>query len=74
MVNDVGFVISEEEDLTSGPGTRFDDLGRILLKWKRTEKASDKDIRKGTKDAPLARLSKALYTFARPTPTTHILN
>ena len=24
MVNDVAFVISEEEDLTSGPGTRLD--------------------------------------------------
>ena len=29
MVNDAGFVISEEEDLASGPGTRLDHLGLL---------------------------------------------
>ena len=56
-VNYVGFVISEEEDLASGPGPGFrhSELGvaevllqckraEVLLQCKRAEKASDIDI------------------------------
>ena len=61
-MNDVGFVICEEEDLASGPGTRLDHLhSRVLLKYKQgTEKASDIDITRGTKSAPLASVSKGV--------------
>ena len=75
MVNHFGFVISEEDDL--GPDTWLDQsfcVAEILLQWKRTEKASDIDIRSGTENGPLASLIKALYTFTRPTSTTQILN
>ena len=77
MVNDVGFVISEEV-LASGPGTGLITqsfcVAEVLLQWKRTEEASDIDIRRRTEGAPLTSLIKALYTFTRPTPTTYILN
>jgi len=60
MVNDVRFVISE--DLTSRSGTRLD--YSELLCGRRTEKASDIDIRRGTDSAPLSSLSKgAIYFF-----------
>ena len=60
MVNDVRFVISE--DLTSRSGTRLD--YSELLCGRRTEKASDIDLRRGTDSAPLSSLSKgAIYFF-----------
>ena len=58
-MNDVGFVIPEE-DWASGSGTRLDYLvvcvTKVLLHWKRTKKAPDIDIRKGTETAPLTSL------------------
>ena len=48
-------------------------VAEVLLQWKRTKKASDIDIRRGTESDPLASLIKSLYTFTRPTPTTCIL-
>ena len=79
-MNDVGFVISKEEDLASGPGTRlnhsrafvYQSFNKVL---KETENASDTDIRRGMKNAPLASLSKrAIYLttvkgLTRPIPT-----
>ena len=58
VVNGVGFVISE--DLSLGPSTRVDH-SRALLKWKRTNKASDLDIRSGLESDPLASLRKRSY-------------
>ena len=64
MVNDVGFMMSEEEDLALGPETRLDHSGllvaEVYLHWKETEKASDTDIRLEESDPVLA---KELYTF-----------
>ena len=55
-MNYVGFVISEEEDLASGPGPGFRHselrVAEVLLQCKRTEKASDIDIRWGTESTP----------------------
>ena len=54
--NYVGFVISEEEDLASGPGPGFRHselrVAEVLLQCKRAEKASDIDIRRGTESTP----------------------
>ena len=57
MVNNVGFVISKEEDLASGPGTRLDHSRAFVLQsfvkvWKGAEKASDIDIRRGWRVPP----------------------
>ena len=71
-MNNVRFLISEEEDLASGTRTRLDHSRATLIKG--TEKASDIDIRRGMENAPLASLIKTLPTFFRPTPTTYILN
>ena len=51
MVKDVGFMISEEDDLALGPGTRLDHpkpfVWQSFIKvQKRTEKTSDRDIRR----------------------------
>ena len=46
----------------------------VLLQWKKTKKASDIDIRRGTEKAPLSSLIETLYTFIRSTPATYILN
>ena len=58
MVNDVGFVISEE-DLASGPETRLDHsgllCGRSFITVKGTRKVSDINIRRQAESAPLAR-------------------
>ena len=66
MVNGVGFVICEE-DLALGPGTRIDHSRAFVhqgfIKVKRTEEASDTDIRSGMESAPLARLSKGVIYF-----------
>jgi len=39
MLNNLGFMISEEKDLALGPGTRFDHsrvlCSRVLLKYER---------------------------------------
>ena len=55
MVNDVRFVISEEEDLVSGPGTRLDHsrafVQQSFIKVKRDRERSDTDIRRGTEGA-----------------------
>ena len=48
--------------------------GRRFIRWKRTEKASDTDIRKGAESGSFTTLIKALCTFTRPTPTMYILN
>ena len=49
-MNDVRFVFSKE-DLAAGPGTRLDHcrafVWQSLVMWKRKEKASDRDIRRG---------------------------
>ena len=56
MVNGVGFMISEEEDLTLGPGSWVDPsrllCSRVVFKWKGTEKASDTDIRREQRVPP----------------------
>ena len=68
-MNGVGFVISEKEDLTLGPGTRLDHSRAFVQQsfikvYKGTENTSDTDIRRGTESAPLASLSKgAIYFF-----------
>ena len=64
-MNDVGFVIAEEEDLALGPGTRLDHLcSRVLLKYKKgTEKTSDIDIRRGMESAALTSLNKGVIYF-----------
>ena len=68
-MNDVRFVISGEEDLASGLGTRLAFVRqKFYYSEKRTEKASDTDLRRETESAPHASLIKAIYTFTRPTP------
>ena len=62
-------MISEEEDLTSGSGTRLDHSRALAQQSfikvrKGTEKASDMDIRRGPENVPLASVSKGV---------THIL-
>ena len=77
MVNDVRFVISKEEDLASGPGTRLDHselLWSSFIKVKRDREIFWHRHQKGAESAYLASLIKALYTFTRPIPTTYILN
>ena len=53
-MNDVGFIISEE-DLASGPGTRLDHsrafVQQSFIKVKRDRERSDTDIRRGTEGA-----------------------
>ena len=58
-MNDVRFVIAKE-DLALGPGNGLDQS--VLLKWRRTEKASDIGIRRGAQSAPLSSLSKRTGT------------
>ena len=62
MVNDVGFVISEEDQ---GPGLITQELlcSRVFLSEKGTEKASDIDIRRGTENAPLTSLRNGAIHF-----------
>ena len=57
MINSARFKTSEEEDLTSGSGTRLDHSRALAQQSfikvrKGTENASDIDIRKGTESAP----------------------
>ena len=75
-MNDVGFVIAEEEDLALGPGTRLDHLcSRVLLKYKKgTEKTSDIDIRRGTNSGPLASLSKGAVCTCTRSVTSVVSN
>ena len=68
MVNGVGFVITEEENLALGPEMRLQALRDFL--WQKfyysekgIGKSSDTDIRKG-QSAPPASFIKALYTFS----------
>ena len=63
-------MISEEEDLASGPGTRDHAwslksfcVAEIHQSEKETEKGSDIDIRRGAESAPLASLSKGDIYF-----------
>ena len=61
-------MISKEEDLALGPGTRLDPsrafVEQSFIKVsKGTEKASDIDIRRGTETAPLASVSKGVTYF-----------
>ena len=68
MMNDVPFVISEEEDLASGPGTRLEH-SRVFVKQsfikvgKGTDKASDIDIGRRMDSDPLASVSKGVIYF-----------
>ena len=67
MVNDGGFMISEE-DLALGPRTRLDHSKELLCSSftkvrKGTEKASDIDIVRGIENAPLASVSKRVIYF-----------
>lgn len=74
-MNGVGLVISKDFR-TWDPGLMPQELlcSRVLLKYEKGErKLLDPDIRRGTQSAHLASLSKALYAFIRPTPTTYIL-
>ena len=56
MVNNVGFVISEEEDLAVGPGTGLitQELlcSRVLLKWKRDRESFWHRYQKGDRECP----------------------
>ena len=57
MVNDVGFVISKEFSFGTrdqGPGLITQELlcSRVILKYKKGQKASDIDIRRGTECPP----------------------
>ena len=70
MVNNIGFVISKEEDLVSGSGTRLDHSRAFVQQSfvqvrKGTGKASDTDIRKRTESATVARasVSKGIIYF-----------
>ena len=66
-MNGVRFVISKEENLALGSGTRLDYsellCGRSFITVKGTEKASDVDIRRGMESAPLGNLSKGVIYF-----------
>ena len=67
MVNDVGFVISEEV-LASGPGTglitqSFCVAEVLLLYEKGTKKASDIDIRRRMESAPLIKSYPGFVNF-----------
>ena len=78
MVNDVGFVISKK-DLALGPGTSLDHSRAIVqqsfTKVKKGQRNFLTQTSEGGWQVPLLiSLSKALYTFTRPTPTTYILN
>ena len=66
-MNDVGFMIAEEEDLASEPGTRLDHSRAFVSQgfikvWKGTEKASDRDIRRGMESTPLPGISKGVIS------------
>ena len=61
-------MIAEEEDLASEPGTRLDHSRAFVSQgfikvWKGTEKASDRDIRRGNGECPFIRLSKGVIYF-----------
>ena len=67
MVNNVGFVISQE-DLASRPGTRLDHsrafVEQSFIKIRKgTEKASDIDIRREMVSASLTSVSKGVIYF-----------
>ena len=66
MVNDVGFMISEE-DLASGPGLLTQELlySRVLLKYEKGQKASDIDFRRGTESAPLLVLASCFMSVRK---------
>ena len=57
-----------EEDLALGSGTRLITqsfcVAEVLLQWKRTEKASNIDIRREMESALLLVLARELYTFS----------
>ena len=66
MVNGVGYVISKEGDLASGPRTRLDHSRAFVqlsfIKVRQgTDKAYDIDIRRGMESAPRISLSKGSY-------------
>ena len=66
MVNGVGYVISKEGDLASGPRTRLDHSKAFVqpsfIKVRQgTDKAYDIDIRRGMESAPHISLSKGSY-------------
>ena len=69
-MNDVRFVISEEEDLASGLGARLDHCAAFVQQFfygeKRTKPLTQTP--EGGQSAPLASLIKAVHTFTRPTP------
>ena len=65
MVNNVGFLISEED---TGPGTGLDHSRAFVYQSfvkvrKGTDKASDIDIRGGWRAPPSLVLARELYTF-----------
>ena len=67
MVNGVGFMVSEEEDLASGPGTSLDHsrafMQRSFISENGPEKASDTDITKGSGGAPSLVLTRSYIFF-----------
>ena len=65
MVNNLGFMISEEKDLALGPETKLDHsglfCGRSLFTVKKDGESFWLRHQKGVKSAPV--LAKELYTF-----------
>ena len=64
-----GFLASRGEEFNLGLVTRLDHLellcNKVLLKYKKIEKASDIDIRKRPKEGPLASLEQeVIYLLA----------
>jgi len=77
-VNNVGFVVSKEEDLGSdqelGLITQSFCVAEVLLDEKGQRKLLTQTSERGTESVWFTTLVKALYSFTRPTPTMYILN
>ena len=67
-MNNVGFMISEEEDLALGPGIRLDHsvllCSRSFITVKKDRKLLTYTSEGGQRVPPLASFIKALYTFS----------
>ena len=78
MVNSAGFVISEEENLASGPGMRLQTLrasgGKVLLQWKRDRESFWNRHQKRVESAPHTSLIKSLYAFTMVTNNRKVLS
>ena len=78
MVNNVGFVISEEEDLALGPRIRLDHarafVQQSFMKVGKGRKLLTQTSEQERRTPSPASFIRTLYTFFRPTPTTFIIN